>query len=127
MKVPEGSNKKNVKVLITTNTLSVKVNDKVGIDGNLYDKVKSDESVLIFGRLLFKEIKKLMQRKLRTQNHWKFLVLRLKEQLEICMINKGNSKDSQRQRRTWDAEGSPFKGYPFDPSKLNPSNGQIQF
>lgn len=55
MKVPEGSNKKNVnlflsiinqvKVIITANTLTVKVKDEIIVDGKLYDKVKSDESV----------------------------------------------------------------------------------
>ena len=26
-------------------------------------------------------------------------------------------------KKAWDAEGSPFKGTPFDPSKLNMNSG----
>jgi len=28
-------------------------------------------------------------------------------------------------KKAWDAEGSPFKGTPFDPSKLNLNNWSI--
>ena len=32
-------------------------------------------------------------------------------------------KNEDMLRKAWDAEGSPFKGTPFDPSKLNLSGG----
>ncbi|CAD8092907.1 unnamed protein product [Paramecium primaurelia] len=153
MKVPEGSNKKNIKVIITANTLTVKVKDQVVVDGKLYDKVKSDESVWsIEENLLTITLEK------GQENIWKTVI---QGDQEIDATKVENTKpledfdsetqgairkimyDQQRKqqglptteeeqqleilKKAWDAEGSPFKGQPFDPSKFNLNNGQIQF
>ena len=34
-----------------------------------------------------------------------------------------DTKNEEMLRKAWDAEGSPFKGTPFDPSKVNFSGG----
>lgn len=41
-------------------------------------------------------------------------------------LGKPTSEEMQNEemlRKAWDAEGSPFKGTPFDPSKINMSGG----
>jgi hypothetical protein len=36
-------------------------------------------------------------------------------------------KQIEMLKKAWDAEGSPFKGQPFDPSKFNLSGGNMNF
>ncbi|BAM39021.1 uncharacterized protein TOT_010001266 [Theileria orientalis strain Shintoku] len=94
--VPEGTVCKNVKVEIGTNTLNVKVNNRLLFGGELYDSVKSDESVwaLVDNKMLQISLEK------RNQMGWWATVVKGHPEIDVKKIVPENSKLSDLDSET---------------------------
>ena len=55
----------------------------------------------------------------KPQSHEQVGFLKISSDLNIVLTSVWFQKVHDMLKQAWDAEGSPFKGQPFDPSKLN--------
>ncbi|UKJ87970.2 hypothetical protein MACJ_000412 [Theileria orientalis] len=96
VRVPEGTVSRNVKVEIGTNTLNVKVNNTLLFGGELYDLVKSDESVwaLVDNKILQISLEK------RNQMGWWATVVKGHPEIDVKKIVPENSKLSDLDSET---------------------------
>ncbi|XP_060553201.1 nudC domain-containing protein 3-like [Ruditapes philippinarum] len=104
---------------------------KVVIDGDLTWEVQKDESMWTLNpgenvHVSISEVIDLMEHQITEQTCTKgtlssstsnSVVLELKKPLFLPTANEQKMQDMLK--NAWDAEGSPFKGQPFDPSKFS--------
>lgn len=143
-----------IKVDFSSNKLKITANDKVCLDGELFGPVITDESTwsleegtrLIInlekkGEKIWKTVlkgdseiditkvdnsKKMNEFDDETQGALRKVVYE-QNRKRMGLPTSEEEQQINMLKKAWDAEGSPFKGKPFDPSQFNIPSGQMPF
>jgi hypothetical protein len=147
-------NNKQIKVDFNSNKLKITSNDKVHLEGELFGPIITDECtwsleegtrlIVILekkGEMIWKTVlkgdseidvtkvdnsKKMNEFDEETQGALRKVVYE-QNRKRMGLPTSEEEQQINMLKKAWDAEGSPFKGQPFDPSQFNIPSGQMPF